>query len=222
MASVNRPSGPSAGSGGFSDANQAAVINAFNSSTYISDQVDVQDTPVYDTVTIAAGGTVSNNTVSFFTTPQGAGSGKTLAQTNMVTGGKLNAPEAFSIMSFRLRWSENILPADLYAILNGFAFQFTIGTKPYQTGPLWNYNAGGGIFGSLTNTTASTVTSLLSNGNPGRMHMHRLAIPLVIENQATFYGNFVGNPITLTGSGSGGTGATLQMMLCGLYARGVQ
>lgn len=206
---------------GFSGMNQQAIIDAFNSSTYISDQVDVQDTPVYDTVTIAAGGSVSNNTVSWFTNV-GPAANKTLAQTNMVTAGKLNAPEAFSIMSFRLRWSENILPADLFAILNGFALQFTIGTKPYQTGPLWNYSAGGGIFGSLTNTTAATVTSLLSNGNPGRMHMHRLAIPLVIENQATFYANLVGNAVTLTAGGGGGTGATLQLMLSGLYARGVQ
>jgi hypothetical protein len=216
MANVNRLSGTA----GFAQGNQQSIIEAFNSSTYISDQVDVQDTPVYDTVTIAAGGSVTNNTVSWFTSV-GPGSGKTLAQTNMVTAGKLNAPEAFSIMSFRLRWSENILPADLYAILNGFALQFTIGTKPYQTGPLWNYSAGGGIFGTSTNATP-VVTSLLSNGNPGRMHMHRLAIPLVIENQATFYANLVGNAATLTASGGGGTGATLQLMLSGLYARGVQ
>jgi hypothetical protein len=205
----------------YTDQNQRAIVDAFNSSTYIGDQVDVQDTPVYDTVTIAAGGTVSQNTVSFFTSV-GAGSGKTLAQTNMVTAGKLNAPEAFSIMSFRMRWAENVLPADIYAILSNFALQFTIGIKPYQTGPLWNYNAGGGLFGVNANTTASTLTSMISNGNPGRMHMHRLAIPLVIENQATFFANLVGNPITLTASGSGGTGATFQLMLCGLYARGVQ
>lgn len=205
----------------YTDANQAAILNAFNSSTYISDQVDVQDTPVYDTVTIAAGGSVSQNSVSFFTSV-GSGSGKTLAQTNMVTNGKLNAPEAFSIMAFRLRWQENVLPADLYAVLSSLALQFTIGTKPYQTGPLWNYNAGGGIFGALTNTTANTTTSLLSNGQPGRMHMHRLAIPLVIENQATFYANLVGSPVTLTAGGGGGTGLTLQLMLGGLYARGVQ
>jgi hypothetical protein len=204
----------------YTDANQAAIVNAFNSSTYISDQVDVQDTPIYDTISIAAGGTVSQNTVSFFTNV-GPGSGKTLAQTNMVTNGKLNAPEAFSIMSFRFRFSENVLPADAFAIMNGFALQFTIGIKPYQTGPLWNYNAGGGIYGTSTNATP-VVTSLLSNGQPGRMHMHRLAIPLVIENQATFFGNFVGNPITLTAGGGGGVGATFQLMLCGLYARGVQ
>jgi hypothetical protein len=217
MPAVNRTPGTQ----GYTDFNQKQIIDAFNSSTYISDQVDVQDTPVYDTVTIAAGGSVSQTSVSFFTNV-GAGSGKTLAQTNMVTAGKLNAPEAFSIMAFRMRWAENVLPADLYAVLAALAFQFTIGTKPYQTGPLWNYNAGGGIFGQLSNTTASTVTSLLSNGMPGRMHMHRLAIPLVIENQATFYANLVGSPVTLTSSGSGGTGLTLQLELGGLYARGVQ
>ena len=216
MPSVNR----TPGTAGYADRNQQDIIAAFNSSTYISDQVDVQDTPVYDTVTLSAGGTVSQQTVSFFTTPQGAS--KTLAQTNLVTGGKLNAPEAFSIMAFRLRFAENVLPADIYAVLSSLALQFTIGTKPYQTGPLWNYNAGGGIYGQLSNTTASTVTSLLNNGMPGRMHMHRLAIPLVIENQATFYANLVGSPVTLTGSGSGGTGLTLQLMLGGLYARGVQ
>jgi hypothetical protein len=52
--------------------------------------------------------------------------------------------------------------------------------------------------------------------------MHELAINIVIDNQASFYGQLNGVATALTASGSGGTGATLIMLLDGLHARGVQ
>jgi hypothetical protein len=205
----------------FSATNQQAIVDAFNSQTYISDQVDVQHTPIYDTVTIAAGGSLSALTSAFFQNV-GPQSGKTLALTNMNQPGRLQAPEAFSIFSFRLRISENILPADLVTIMNGFAMQFIIGQKAYNLAPLWHYNAGGGIFSSATALAGGVSTGFAGNGVPARTHMHKLAIPIVIENQANFSASLQGTAVTLTASGSGGTGATIQLLLDGLYARGVQ
>jgi hypothetical protein len=193
---------------------QQMIVDSFNSEVYVSNRMDVQHTPLYDTVTIAAASSLTVNTSALFTSV-GPASGKTLAQTNLTQSQKLAAPEAFSIFGFRFRYSENLSLLDIYNIINGFCFEFFLGQKPYQRGPIWYYNAGGGIFASITNTT----TSILNNGNPGRAEMHKLAISIVIENQMTFYGQLNGNSYTLNASG---TGITYQMCLDGLYARGVQ
>lgn len=198
-------------------AQQQMIVDAFNSEVYVQNRMDVQHTPLYDTITIANGQVVNSITTSFFTNV-GPASNKTLAATNMSQSQRLPAPEAFSIFGFRIRWSENILLADLISILNGFCLEFYLGQKCYQRGPLWDYNAGGGIFSALT-TTATTV---LTNGLPGRESMHKLAIPIVIENQMTFYAQLQGTAFTLAVSGAGGTGLTLQLLLDGFYARGVQ
>ena len=101
--------------------------------------------------------------------------------------------------------------------MNGFALEFGIGGKLYQQGPLWIFNAGGGIYGIDTGSTG-----LLTNGYPGREGMNRINIPLVIDNTAQFFGDFNGTPYTLTASGSSGTGMTAQFVLDGFYARGIQ
>jgi hypothetical protein len=189
------------------------IMSAFNSATYIDDKLDVQHEPLYDTLSFAAGATITTNTARFFSNV-GSGSGKTLSQTNLTRNNQLPAPEAFSIFSIRFAWAANILQADLISILNGFALEFVIGKKPYNTGPLWHYNAGGGIFG--------TGTSISVNGNPGRDSMHSLAIPIVIENGADFEASLQGNNFTLAAAAVGGTGATLILLFDGLHARGVQ
>lgn len=196
---------------------QQMIVDAFNSSVYVENRVDVQHTPIYDTVTIAAGGTVSSLTTAFFTNV-GPSSSKTLAATNMTQSQRLPAPEAFSIFGFRLRWRENVLLDDLYTVLTGFCLEFYLGQKVYQRAPLWYFAPGGGVFGFSTNTAVQAI----SNGVPTREAMHKLAIPVVIENQMTFYAQLQGTAASLTASGSGGTGLELQLLLDGLYARGVQ
>lgn len=191
---------------------QQSIINAFNSQTYVKSQMDVQHTPLYDTITLAAATAVNQTTGAFFTNV-GTQSGKTLAQTNLGSNKELQAPEAFSVFAIRFRWSENASITDVVAIVNGFALQFWIGNKWYNLAPLWHYNAGGGIY------MPSVVSS---NGLPTRDGMHKLAIPIVIENKAQFYAVLQGNAYTLSSTNAGGTGFIGQVLLDGLYARGVQ
>jgi hypothetical protein len=195
-------------------AQQQFILESFNSQTYVDNRMDIQDTPLYDSVVIAAGSNITPLTSVLFTNV-GPQSGKTYALTNMATPQKLNAPEAFAIFSFRFRYSENLSLLDIYNVINGFAFEFWMGQKNYQRGPIWNYNAGGGIWAATTNTS----TTIANNGAPGRSDMHRLGINVVIENQMSFYGLLNGNLYTLNANG---TGITFQMLLSGLYARGVQ
>lgn len=200
---------------------QSMIVDAFQSETYIANRMDVQHTPLYDQFTLTNGApplsTLSTLSSALFTNV-GPASGKTQAQTNMTQSQKLPAPEAFSIFGFRLRWAENILLADLLTLLNGFAFEFYLGQKNYQRAPLWYFGAGGGISGFQT----LMATSVYTNGWPAREAMHKLAIPIVIENQMTFYAQLQGTTVNLTLLAAGGTGLNLMALLDGLYARGVQ
>lgn len=193
--------------------NQQAILDAFQGVTIQPGVMDVQHTPIYDTIHIAAGGDVNEAATMFFTNV-GSNSGKTYADTNMTQSQKLMAPEAFSAFAVRLRWQEDILDADLLDLLENTALELYLGNKVYQRAPLWHFNAGGGVF------TADQ--DFYANGLPGREAMHKLAIPIVIDNQMTFYAKLVGTVFTLATSTSGGTGLRLQLLLDGLYARGVQ
>lgn len=203
---------------GYLTPQQQMIFESFQNETYVQNRMDVQHEPLWDTQTFAAAATISQTTAFWFTNV-GSISGKTIAQTNLsVAGGELPAPEAFSILGIRFRYQENILRSDLLSIISGFAIVFTLGKKPYNTGTPWFYNAGGGIYGFSTITDEATY----SNGMPGRSDMHKLAIPIVIENKMHFDANLQGANLTLAAAGVGGTGAVLQLLLDGLHARGVQ
>lgn len=201
--------------------NAATIVAAFNSQTYIQDKMDVQDTPLYDEVTLAASAAVNSLSTAFFVNV-GSNANKSIGQTNMRTSGELQAPQAFSVFGFLFRIGENVLYADILMLFNTFCFNFRMGDKIYQQAPLWLLNPGGGIFGSGYSNVASSTYTNWSNGYPSREGAHRLAIPVVIENKMSFSGFLDGTSTALTASGSGGTGAFLQTTLRGFYARGVQ
>lgn len=197
---------------------QWEVFNAFNDSSYVRDQMDVQQTPLYDQIVIAAGSALTVTTSAFFTNV-GSNANKNIAQTNLTRANELISPEAFSIKQFRLRWSENILRVDLTNILGavaaGFVFEFYIGKKPYMQVPIWMCPAGGGITGFSDLTGESCYT----NGWPSSSAARSIALPLVISSKASFLGQLNGPTYTLN---AGGTGLTMMCVLEGFYARGVQ
>lgn len=192
------------------------ILGAFASDSYISNSLDIQHEPVYDSFTLVAGALVNNQTAVWFSNITGAL--KTPAQTSMTTSNRLDAPQSHSIQSIKLRWSENILAADALTVMNGFAFNFVIATKSFNLAPIWQYPAGGGIY--APSTTVNN-TSWIANGEATRTAQLRLALPIVIGNQLSFSASLLGNQITLTGSGSGGTGLTMWCSLDGLHARAV-
>jgi len=195
---------------------QSWIYSQFNGTTFQANAMDVQHEPLYDESTTAQAATIANLT-QFFTNP----AGKTLAQTNVTTAKRLDAPEAFAVMGINFSWLESILLADAIAVKNSFALEFWIGQKYYNRAPVSFYNAGTGLYGTLS-TVAAAGNSIITNGLPAKGHRHELAINIVIDNQASFFGQLVGTPVVLTATGSGGVGATLIMLLDGLHARGVQ
>jgi len=194
---------------------QQFIINSFKGQIYISNQLDVQDTPVYDTITYAAGATLNQQNSLFFSNV-GAASGKTLAQTNMDQPTKLDAPEAFSVFGIRLGISEDMLRIDLQTLLNSWVYEFDLGQKWYQRANIRHFASGWGISGFTTKTSESVYT----NGWPSITAMHGLAVKLVIANQMSFKGFLTGAASQVLNSSGAGMIMTDEMV--GLYARGVQ
>lgn len=196
------------------------IQNQFSGTTYQPNAMDVQHEPLYDrswnpaTSAVWAAGSVITNLTQFFTT--GNQTGKTLADTNVQTAKRLDAPQAFAVMGIGLWFSADTLLADLNTIIKSFAMEFWIGEKSYNRAPLVFYPVGGGVTGFSSSSTA------LTNGQPGKDHRHELGINIVIDNQASFYVQLVGTSVTLTNSSGGGVGANMQVILDGLHARGVQ
>ena len=196
------------------------IQNQFSGTTYQPNAMDVQHEPLYDrswnsatNAVWAAGATIPNLTQFFVTGNQ---TGKTLADTNVQTAKRLDAPQAFAVMGIGLWVGSNILLADLNTLFSSFALEFWIGEKSYNRAPLFFYPVGGGVNGFSSSSTA------LTNGQTGKDHRHELGINIVIDNQASFYCQLVGTGVTLTSTTNGGTGANLMVILDGLHARGVQ
>jgi len=210
---------------------QAYIMQKFQSQVYIQNQMDVQDEPIYDTVSFITGQAMNPTTVSFFSNVGdgaplylGATVNKTLAQSNMTRNNTLIAPEAHAIMQYRIKFNENIDPRDLLSItganvaagsqVTGFAFVFRMGTKDYQTSPIENLAAGGGIYFTGTNDSQS----FLQNGMPCSTCAESLSVNLVIENEESFKGTFQGNAYTVQGA----NGVSIKLSLMGLHARPIR
>lgn len=195
---------------------QSYIINAFRGQIYISDQLDVQDTPLYDTITKTAGQSISNTDRWWANVANN--SGKTTAQTNMTENSLLPAPEAFAVFSVKLGWSEGMLRSDLQSLVDGCAYNLVLGKKIYQQGNMRHYSAGWGIYATTTRTSESCYT----NGLPSAGSMNLVDIKLVVANQMSFYAyldGFTNGSLTFS---SAGQGAILINEFGGLYARGVQ
>jgi hypothetical protein len=194
------------------------ILEAFQSDVYVEGKVDVQNEPIYDTIVLAQAAVLNENSSSLFTAV-GPAALKPLGQTNLTQSRRLPAPEAFSVLGIRLYWNEDVAIADILVIAGNtalcFAFEFYLGQKCYNRGPLWYYAAGGGIVNTNANAAA---LGLYLNGDADRNGMHKLAIPLVIENQGEFYARLTGPAYAITGA----TGFNLMCLLDGFHARGVQ
>lgn len=196
---------------------QLYILQSFQSQVYIQDKMDVQDEPIYDTITFDVGETIDSNTSAWFD-DVGSRSGKTLAETNMTKSRTLIAPEAQAVFQYRLKLNEDIDPRNALAITRQFAYQFNMGTKAYQTGPPWLYNAGGGLFWQGTNSDLG----FMQIGLPSSISSQALSVNLVIENEESFFANLVGNPFVVLGTPDALAVVRIQCLLMGLHARPIR
>jgi hypothetical protein len=190
---------------------QNMIMEAFRAEEYIKDQMDVQAEPVYDTITLATADIIASGstTSQYFKNIQN----KTLNLTNMTESGQLMNPEALAIFCYRFYLDPRNSVLDSENVLAGFAFQFTMGRKPYQTVPLWMIPQGGGI-----DLQGCCENCVVHNGRPTKEAIRPIAITLVLEQGVNFVGDLVGPNYTIDAT----QGFISQMNLDGLHARGIQ
>jgi hypothetical protein len=190
---------------------QRMIMEAFRAEEYIKDQMDVQAEPVYDTITLVTADTIEqgSTTAQFFKNIQN----KTLNLTNMTESGQLMNPEALSIFCYRFYLDPRNSVLDSENVLAGFAFEFTMGRKPYQTVPLWMIPQGGGL-----DLQGCCEDCVVHNGRPTKEAIRPIAITLVLEQGVNFVGDLVGPDYDIDAT----QGFIMQMNLDGLHARGIQ
>lgn len=198
--------------GKITDQNRDLIYSNFIGSTFDDKSVDVQDTRLWDTVTLAAGATVSKTTAVWFNNIKN--SGKTLAETNMQRDAELAFPEMFSIRSIGLYVDNPVFATDAQNVWRNLAFQLIVGKKALHEAPLEELCQAGGLTFNITTATAS-------NGLATRHSIVNLALPIVIEPNVNFYAQLDGTSQVLTAGGGGGLGLRLRCVLRGMYARGV-
>lgn len=190
------------------------VMAAFGLDMFDPNQVDIQDTPLFDSISVAAGSAANENTTSFFTNVQ-ASSGKTSADTNAPRNGELPNNNYYSVQSVGLYIVGAILKADFDALMLNMAWEFKYGDRTVLQGPIWNWPAGAG--GALI-TTAATTTYVL-NGVPSRETSVALSIPIVIQPGINYSCRLTGTSTTMTVSGSGGLGLKMYTIFRGFWAK---
>lgn len=198
--------------GGRYSQQQNMIMEAFRAEEYIKDQMDVQAEPVYDTIVLATGDIVASNTTTaqYFKNIQN----KTLNLTNMTESGQLMNPEALAIFAYRFYLDPRNSVEDCENVLAGFAFQFRMGRKDYQTAPLWMLPQGGGLDVQGTGCDECIV----HNGRPTKEAIRPIAITLVLEQGVNFLANLDGPNYTIDAT----QGFISQVNLDGLHARGIQ
>lgn len=130
------------------------------------DQIEAIKASLYDFQPYAAAGQTQ---LSFFQTPKGGASGKTLADTNMTAAGSLPAPISFLVQSIEIYFFPlNGISAtgevvasnwnDVYTIAKSGWLELFIGSKPYlDEAPLIKFPPRCGIagVGALSDTTTA-------------------------------------------------------------------
>ena len=198
-------------SGGRYSQQQNMIMEAFRAEEYIKDQMDVQAEPIYDTIVLATADVIAQGgtNAQFFKNIQN----KTLNITNMTESGQLMNPEALAIFAYRFYLDPRNSVLDSESVLAGFAFQFTMGRKPYQTIPLWMIPQGGGL-----DLQGSCCDCVVHNGRPTKEAIRPIAITLVLEQGVNFVGDLIGPNYTIDAT----QGFIMQANLDGLHARGIQ
>lgn len=189
---------------------------------------DVVNQPIYDSFSVAAA-TAWPNVTTLFAQSMGQ-SGKTLAQTNMIAAGILQAPQRLYVQSYRVFIGNDTVISDLNQILRNVSVTLTIGKKPYFEGPVLLLSAGcGALVTAAANVGTAPAGSAplfsTSNGNPDQRNIFSLSRPFMLEEGESFSVTFRAETAfntTAAAANPPGVGATVYFILDGELYRGVQ
>lgn len=189
---------------------------------------DVINQPIYDSFSVAAG-TAWPNVTTLFSQSQGQ-AGKTLAQTNMIQAGTLQAPQRLYVQALRIFIGNDAVIADLNNILRNVSVTLTVGKKPYFEGPVLLLSAGTGAMLSAasqvgTAPAGSAPLFATSNGAPDQRSIFSLSRPWMLEEGEAFSVTVRAETAfntTAAAANPAGVGVTVYFILDGELYRGVQ
>lgn len=191
-----------------------------------ANQANIGNWIFYDRLSIAAGVTTATE-YTMFTTP--IGGTKTKADTNLESVGKLQSPRIFNTFSIGFLFMPNVLLADLQAILAAYYIEFWVSDRIYIEGPVYDFPAGGGVYGSTTGTSGNgwpvigneydlrlpagmNLGSFVTDGLTGIMILQDESFKVSVKSAAG---------VALTAGGGGGTGWNMMCQLKGILSRAV-
>jgi hypothetical protein len=117
---------------------QQFIYNKFRGQLHFSNHLDVQTGRLWDCLDYLPGQTFyspDHGHISFFTNVEQS-SGKSFAETNLYTNGRLDAPEAFAVERIVFTFSKSISPEDLQQWMDHIVFRFWLGHKHYVWSPI--------------------------------------------------------------------------------------
>ena len=206
-------------------------------------QADIVKWILYDRFQFAPSTTVPNN-FKFFTQPIGTNN-KTKVDTNLDQVQRLPDPLWFNTEGLGFFFGPLTSPADMAGFLSSEYMEYWVGQKVYVEGPLQCFPGGAGIYSSMTNPAAASVSS---NGLPRIDNIYDVRLPAGIHlgvdanNAPIITDGLIGVTIlqgqqfriemnaplggaALSATGAtpfAGTGLTVMAYLYGILSRGVQ
>lgn len=180
--------------------------------------VDIQQMPLYDTLTIAAN-TATPTQQYMFTEPISATKGR--SKTNLTQAGRLEAPKSFLIKAVRVVLGPTMLLADASNLLQNYILRLIVGDKDYQCAGLDFFPAGGGLVSAVGYDGAASATekTYVSNGIQDPRAINALDHPITISQGENFRVELEGTTFTTV---STGPGVWLRVYLDGVLGRQVQ
>lgn len=176
---------------------------------------DAQQTPIYDTYSIAAAASVPNTIPFFSSRTKGANGRQT---TNLQQAGQIPNGQKFTVYGLGFGTLDTGL-ADVFSLMKLYTAVLTIGTKDYLEAPMEFFPAGVGITGFAATTVAATTVQATNNGTPNPAAVQMLSPENAIEIPGGVQFN-----VSLVGSAGFAAVAniTLRCYLIGVWEKFVQ
>lgn len=176
---------------------------------------DAQQTPLYDTVTVAASGTVPAS-IPFFSSRTKGANGRHI--TNLQQAGQVPNGQKFTVFGMGFATLNTGL-VDLLALMSGYAAVLTIGSKEYLEAPMEFWPAGAGVSGYATTTATTTTIAAVNNGTPNPGAIQALSPENAIEIPGGLQFN-----VTLVGAATftAAAAVTIRCYLIGVWDKFVQ
>lgn len=182
----------------------------------LTGSLDYQQSPLYDTYSIALNQPVPNS-ISFFDQRTEAQNG--FHVTNMRRAGQLVNGETFQVFGIAFHLTDGD-PADLFNLITKYAVELKIVGKPRIQAPLDFFPAVGGPFGAIATTATTTTKQILTNGAPSHVGQFALSpeyAPLIETGQS--FEVVLRGTSGFTSANNAGNGIHLRCLLLGVHGR---